>query len=740
MLILQRKVTLLMRELSTKFYKTYMELDEYRNVRSELEKLVDNKRVGVALGKLLEVATSTGCAQVSSCVQPILDYYNFFTGCVIDEVDDPQRERVFNDLVLDTYYYIDMWSDAMLSRLTQWQRFKRNFTADDLTREASKLLVSSPSSKERNDASNKIFDIIWTTFPSRTFADAVSALLNDPTLTDDEISHLVGAIAISLQMHFSPEYCTMLLNIIQFSDRVHAAGRAAVALMLSILKHGNRWHYASSLISQYQEYIDNEANRRFFFCVLLLIARSKAVPQMTNSLDGLTPKIMEWQNRTNAENKNMFIPDVNWDDIFRNDPSIKRGMDKLTRWQIEGADVFWSSSRFMRSSSFFKSLSHWLLPYNSDNKSLEQHLSEYDSAMTDKVKKAFGSLAILCDSDKYSLVLNFSKLNLPLDGLDIIQDVFDVYKAERGDVELPELDSTVISSNKLKSANAFVQDLYRVFNTYVKRAEFDCNPFEDGAAYNFDQPLIKNIISQNADVEQLAELYVDYELYADAEHLYEKLSSAKPSDVDLLRKLAFCQLKTEHNDSALQSLLKADLIGEPTFWTKRKIAECYAVQANFRESRDVQIKHANYLQAALDLQPDNVNVQTDLAQAYFDLGEFDDALKLLFKIHYNNPDNEEIIFIIAWALFSKGNDEQVEAYLDKVENKDIPQYRFLELFLKLAQRRYKAGYELFMQLPTSERADAVRLLISYHEKFAKRGFTDSEFDILTDVLSSHIEK
>ncbi|MBP5419855.1 MAG: hypothetical protein J6Y72_08620 [Bacteroidales bacterium] len=702
-----------------------MDLLSVRKVVDDVNNDLSHLHVGQALKKISKAAANTGSEEVVNEANSLIRIYNGMTSCFVSEMADPQRESIMRQLVLNTNTLVDLWFDRMAASLTTWRRYEQPLpSAEELETLTRKYLVAQANTKSHSIFRDQIFNMIWRAFPSKDFCESVERFISNADLSDADAAHAVGAVALSLNMHFSTYYCAMLLRLLSSQPSPLVEGRLAVALLLSIMKHSSYWLCDSALVSQFNAYVESSRNKDFLFHVLTIIVRTKAVKNMAKSLNNITPKLIETMYGSSDITKGQITVDHDWDELFRNDPSFKRGVDKISRWQAEGADVFWTTTRHMRDLTFFEELSRWLLPFDANNYELRKALDKEAPYLRDSLPKALAEAPIMCDSDKYSLLYSFC--SLPMDNKEMTCTLYNA-DFEATESALRESGDGLMKDSRLVAANAFVQDLYRLYELYPHRAELEQNPFRMLGLLDCNQQLIAQLVINTIDDQRMAEFCVNYELYDDALRYYQQLVSDNPNDVDVIRKLAFCMLKNLSYRDALQQLLKVDLIAEPHFWTKHKIAECYH---NLAEPT----KEVEYLKSAVELRPDNKPIERKLALALYDTKQYADALKILYKHHYDEPNDDDIIREIVKNLFADLQPQQAESYLQKlgkIDNRD----RIMAAHLALAQHKIQTAIDAYLSLSKADSLVAIDEIETSRECFLGK-LSNQEIDLVIDIISN----
>jgi tetratricopeptide (TPR) repeat protein len=169
----------------------------------------------------------------------------------------------------------------------------------------------------------------------------------------------------------------------------------------------------------------------------------------------------------------------------------------------------------------------------------------------------------------------------------------------------------------------------------------------------------------------LANFYFQTQRYEQAIEMYERAQKLRPKDTTISLKIAESYFRLGTPEIALKELkeiLKDDPHNLPAL----------ATIGNYYFDRKQYSKAITYYQKVLSLQPENNNVRTDMAIAFFNLGKVDDALNQLEIAIKNDPKHALAHYnraVILWQ--GKGNLKEAK--------KEFENYLKLEPQGKLAQ-------------------------------------------------------
>ncbi len=187
----------------------------------------------------------------------------------------------------------------------------------------------------------------------------------------------------------------------------------------------------------------------------------------------------------------------------------------------------------------------------------------------------------------------------------------------------------------------------------------------------------------------LANFYFQTERYEQAIEMYERAKKLRPNDTDISLKIADSYFRLGTPEIALKEL-KEILRNDPNN------LPALVTIGNYYFDRKQYSKAITYYQKALDIQPQNNNVRTDMAIALVNLGRVDDALNQLEIAIKNDPKHALAHFnraIILWQ--GKGNLKEAK--------KEFENYLKLEPQGKLSQEAKAALQKINELLQKEER-------------------------------------
>jgi len=308
--------------------------------------------------------------------------------------------------------------------------------------------------------------------------------------------------------------------------------------------------------------------------------------------------------------------------------------------------------RMYRRFPFFQEAANWFIPFSVERPEL-RHLEEVDSRTLELQHRAFGT------TDLYIIAeMNLASKRLveqmPQEMKDKIDEVSAELPDERKDVEfnLAEEDTAMLQilRNHRKNSgvadlistesqefrmlkltyNGYIHDTYRFFHLFVARNEGE-NPYRDNLLLR-DSILFRGAFEEEASLAVLGQLSFAIKDYRHALTFFQLLPREHRDVRQLLE-----QLVEEEDDESLLRLL----------------SNCYDV---LERREDALVSWIRLEQ----LYPDSLEIAKQLAQRFFDLQLYSDALEQVHKILYHKAEDLDALLLKAQCYLMMGRLEEAQ--------------------------------------------------------------------------------
>lgn len=650
----------------------------------EIYNLLAERRLKDAFGKLSALIDELQDWLSRDKLNEMEMSYKYMIQYMLDGVEDPERKRIYDHLVVSAYMLADRVSDELATRVSPaqyygWRRYVAASRADvtlasqcDRCDQAlNDLSLASLLSEQERDASKikslrrrvedetgTLFMDVWTNYPAReedyrTLREA----LYGHRFPDDLVSLLISALLLNLLHRFDEEKLLLLLDGYRH-DSIEIQLRSLCAALIVMYAYRERL----PLFKRVSLRIDTLGEEPRFMTdvrtVFLQFIKTQETEKITRKMnEELLPEMMKLGPSLYKKIKQEdLMNDINaleenpeWQDML-DKTGIADKLKELTDLQMEGADVFMSTFSHLKSFPFFQSIQNWFLPFNPEHTALAGLIEGQGGGM---FKKMLSASSLLCNSDKYSFCLSLSQV--PESQRQLMMGQFSAENAavqEMADEELLKKEQS-----RENISNRYIQDLYRFFKLYIRRSEFP-DPFA-GSINLLHVSVLEPLLSGQESLRLVGEYYFRRGYYGDALELFERLSATYHSDAEIYQKIGFCYQKMGEYAEALEAFLKAEIIAPDNFWTIRRIATCY----RNLEKPEMAL---SYYHRAEKIQPDNLSIQMNIGHCYVEQKDYEEALKYYFKVDYLDPDGGKAWQPIAWCSFLVGKKEQARRYYEKI--------------------------------------------------------------------------
>ena len=167
--------------------------------------------------------------------------------------------------------------------------------------------------------------------------------------------------------------------------------------------------------------------------------------------------------------------------------------------------------------------------------------------------------------------------------------------------------------------------------------------------------LYKDILV-NIEIPTEPEFYLDYH--------YDAIEPAEESNfASILEKKGYALMRVNDCSDALESFLKALYYQTPSVWILSRIAE------SLKHTGRNEL-YGKFLQKAINLDPENYRLLLKMGRYLMESGDYDNAVRTLYKLYYLNPDNLHFIRTLAWCRCLQCNPEQALELYNKICSED----------------------------------------------------------------------
>ncbi len=491
-----------------------------------------------------------------------------------------------------------------------------------------------------------------------------------------EKSMIVSALTISLFNCFDEgKFKSLFTFYKQGEDKVWH--RALVGLVLAMYLYDQRISLYPGVKGVRFQLGDSELNDKDIESIILQLNRSKDTEKVTRKMQEeiipemikLKPKI---EDKLSLEEllKEDTEDDKNpkWETFFKDTPGLADKMEEFSRMQMEGADVFMSAFSMLKQFSFFDKTVNWFKPfYATEEHATEAMANEEVSVDKEKFLEGIENSAFLCNSDKYSFLLNVKQMPQAQK-----QTMFQMLQMELEQMnEVASQDQMIDDNSKNKTIYVrYIQDLYRFFKLNQLKDEFG-----DIFSYKMDVHNTESfnaMVSDKNVVRNIAEFYFESEHFVDAVSIYENLVEQGANEPEIYEKLGYAYRKLERFEEALKNHQKAELFDSNRIWNLKQIGFCLRKLARADEA-------IKYYQDAERIAPDDLRLKAAIAYTHLQEKNYDEALKYYQELESAADSKPAAKRPVAWCALLLGKTDMARHYYNELISEKPSQYDYMNL-------------------------------------------------------------
>lgn len=682
-------------------------------------KLISEKKVKQSLDILQDMISISSLGDLRDEYNNIVMTYRNMLSYTIEGINDPERTKVYFKLVQSILQLADRLRQDILSRYSGWNTYwviqqmlkEQKLTGKTLVETVDDLMFKSDLdewlglSNELNpdpeselslmhkQLIRKIFNHLWLT---DYYGEAENSLLeiikNSGKFRWFESSIFVSAITLSALRTFQSDKILHLAGFYQ-AGQEQVMERALSGMILNLHYYNDRILLYPEVTSRIKAMSKGSRFREHCRIIVLQTIRSRETENLSKKLhDEILPKVAKLKPRIEEKlDLDNILPkdeygekNPDWSEMFSDSEEIFRTMEELTRLQMEGADVYMSAFANLKHFDFFKDFQNWFVPFYPDHEIVNEIFrDDILGPGTNELAEALYKTPFICNSDKYSLILNLKYLPSSQKSM-----MLKVFRMELDGLQQLEDDETPSDPHRSFRTNVtqYLQDIYRFFKLSPYRKEFE--DLFSGRLDIYNSEFFRMTCDASEAEAGLADYFFSKNYYSDALDLFLRLAKDKSDDSQLFEKIAFCYQQEEMYEEALRYYQRAELI-ERKVWTLKKIGLCLRRLDRKEEALDY------YLQAGM-ANPEDMHTAIMTGHCYLDLRDFETALKYYFRVEYTDPGNLRILRPIAFCYFALGRFADSEKYYERLSSGKLNAHDYINKgHLALSMGRKKDAVDLY---------------------------------------------
>ena len=725
----------------------------------EIFQLIQHRQLGEALAQTENylLMHQRGNMEVFNAIK---DDYQLMSDYWLRGFDDPSRKEIYchllqrlykliadidvNQWMKDNPYLMSIRESARQSH-SDWSVASVRHELEEFVSESA-LLQLEPEHVRKAHAEKlykdhqlyltHLFTYILTSHQwKESVADAFTDILLSPTIDSVDQQLIVSAVTLSAMQTFDFHKVKLLVDVYRKASDEPLRQRALVGWVLGIDdKLKSVYDELSGLIRQL---CDDDRCRRelaelqmqFFYCLDAekdtKKIQSEIMPDLMNGSNlKITPRGLAEVEEDSLEE--ILNPNAAEENMERMEQSMRRMVDM----QKQGADIYFGGFSQMKRFPFFSEIANWFVPYFPEHPAVSGILS---NARGKKFLEIITRIGAFCDSDKYSFVLAYNQVlgHIPESMLKMIDEGEATPIPVGGEISEEE------QSNPAFIRRLYLQDLYRFYRLFPTRNVFH-NPFQqsDSAQYVF----FANPLFRNSALEWEFMKIIGFLL---KRKLYDEAWNILINSVLLERDFSYymamgtiIQALTPNAYDDQTHCFKEALRFNPD---SEKALSCYARACFGNQDYEESLKSFRQL---ADRHPEHKGYQLNTAICLSRLSQYDEALKILYKLNYENPNDINVNRVLAWTLTLDGSYEQAAKLYAQLVSSDAKPTS--EDMLNYGQCQWLSGNRdaakaLFRRYVgmTDDGMVALRKELTRENRklLSSRGISDVDIQLMLDAVS-----
>ena len=738
-----------------------MDIKKTIQQHKQLCSLVSERRIKQSLDILSDMISGTLSGDLRDEYENLVMTYRNMLAYTMEGIKDPERNKIYFKLIQSILELSDKVRQDILSRLSGWNTYwvkqqtekEQKLSGKTIIEKVDDLMFKSELdewlklsneinpdpeseiSQKHKQLIRNIFNHLWLTdYYGEAEESLIKIILNSGKFRWHESSIFTTAITLSALRTWHSDKLLHLMDIYE-SGQEQVMERALSGLILNLHYYNGRVLLYPEITARLNKMSKVPAFREHCRIIVLQTIRSRETEKLSRKLhEEILPQVAKLRPRIEEklDLDNILPKDINeeknpdWSEMFGDSEEIFRTMEELTKLQMEGADVYMSAFANLKHFDFFRDFQNWFVPFYPDHEVLNEIFrDEVLGPGTNELAEAMYQTPFICNSDKYSLILNLK--HLPSSQKSMMLKVF---RMELEGLQQMNDDDSVTDPNKKFRTNVtqYLQDIYRFFKLSPYRKEFE--DIFTGRLDIYNSEFFR-LTGNGAEAESgLADYFFSRDFYDDALSLFLKHVKEKPDDAELYEKIAYCNQQIADYEEALKYYRMAELINRKA-WTIKKIGLCLRRLGRNEEALEYYIQ-------AVEMQPDNIHTAIMTAHCFLDLKEYEQALKHYFRIEYNDPGNLKILRPIAYCYFALGRFDDSEKYYERLSAGKLNAHDMINMgHLALCRGKKKEAIDLYRQSILTGELTKEKFMVIYSEDrnlLITLGVNSEDLPILLDYL------
>ena len=721
-------------------------------IQEKVTKFLDNNRLkqaidtlGTEIDSLQDWDLRTRYTELQTAYRYMLEYMRI-------GMQDPDRERLYNELVGRCYIVNDLIARSRESEHStkvysqKCRKYKSLECVDSMIQalkenranmEVAEMMpaeecrnITGQLQQEHERLLSQIWEAIWCSRSwTRSHIEKIQGIVNDNEIDIKDRATFVSAVTMGALKCFEPLKATLLCTIATAEETLLST-RALTGLAIVLLKYDRRIRYYKEIEAALETLRENSTCTSRLQTIQIQLLRCRETQKIDRKMrEEIIPAMMKNSNLQNgkfsidimSEIENDEDKNPEWKKWVEED-RIKEKIEEMAKWQFEGADVYMSTFSQLKNFPFFGDIANWFRPFDTAVPGISELTPKEKGGKT--LIGAICASPFFCNSDKYSFCFTFKQV--PQEQREMLVGQI----PDEAEIEAAKSDSIAIKEKNAETeSNQYIQDLYRFFKLSNFRHEFE-DPFN--TPLNMLESSSLSCMTESS--EALLRIFrhlIEKEYYSEAYKaglIYEKSGEG---DAQFYQEMGFCMQKERDFNAAIDYYTRADIIKPDTLWTLRHIAQCYRMQGELE-------KALAYYQIAEELAPENISLLLQTGESFAATKRYEEAFARFYKVEFLKPGSRRAMRAIAWCSFVTGKYEQAQGYYKRLLEMPSPA---AEDYINAAHVEWISNnrnfaielYKKAMECGKSNDEIAGQIMLD-KETLMSQGVSENEIILLRDML------
>ena len=588
----------------------------------------------------------------------------------------------------------------------------------------------------RNEIGRKCFYLGWLCDKlTESDLELMDRILLSKRFSWMERCLIVSGLSLGLQRHFDKEKFIILNNYLK-SDDPMVSQRALTGLIIAFYLYDDRIWLYPELDSLYNELINDTPKEILKHLILQLLKACDTENISKKFRDEIIPEVIRIESHLREKlNLDKLVSEEfnieknpDWEKIFEDSPDLIDKLQEFTDLQMEGSDVLMGTFSMLKHFDFFRKEDNWFLPFF-ENTDGDGFINDTEESRI--ITSILYNSPYMCDSDKYSMLLNLS--NIPVVQRQTIIEMLKNEQEQLKELTADKENTDPFIQNKIIITH-IIQDLYRFVKLYHLHNEI---PDIFQKAWDMPETIhLKTIIDYTECLPDIAHFYFSRDIFDRALSSYELLSIKQQDNPILYEKAGYCSERIKDFTGAIKYYKLAELFDTDHSWIFKRMGLC------FRQLKDPENALFYFIEAE-KREPDNINIQTQIGHCYLELKGYKSALEHFFKVEFMFQNSQKVWRPIAWCCFVLSKFDEAERYYQQIIEDAPTHFDYMNLaHLIWCKGHLDKAIPYYLKCLQLMANDIDQFILSYNEDkslLREHGLSQLDIDILPDILRFQVE-